>query len=89
MPTINISIQSSIDSFDHGNQIRKMNERHLNWKGELKVHPALSPAPPEASLWHQVVWEGALALPTLSLTELLLDPTTAWGVVLGAGGHGE
>lgn len=53
------------------------------------MHPALSPAPPEASLWHQVVWEGALALSALSLTELLMDPTTAGGVVLGAGGHGE
>ena len=37
MPTINISIQSSIDSFDHGNQIRKMNERHLNWKARSKT----------------------------------------------------
>ena len=66
-----------------------MNERHLIWKGELKLHLALSPAPPEASLWCEVVLEGTLALPTLSLTELLPDPTTAWGAVLGAGGHEE
>lgn len=66
-----------------------MKERHLICKGELKLHLALSPAPPEASLWCQLVREATLALPSLSLTELLPDPTTAWGVVLGAGGHEE
>ena len=37
MPTIDISIQSSIDGSSHGNQITKINERHLNWKARSKT----------------------------------------------------